>query len=425
MPAPILFSLYQAATALASLAMPWWLSHRVQRGKESALRWRERFGETKAAPTTVDVWCHAASIGETVSVLPLLREIAARGMRVVLTTGTVTSEQMVREQLPIGIVHQFAPLDFKPWVSAFLNTWQPKLALRVDSELWPTTLQALAVRQIPIVQLNARLSERAAQNWARFPAFAHDTFSRLSLVLAQSDADRRRYENLGAASCVCRGNLKMDQPDLPFSDAELSTLQSQIGRRPVWLAASIHPGEDDIIARAHSNILERFPDALVIVVPRHAERGSEIARVFASCGHHVAMRSSQTAVETTHSAYVADTMGELGLFYRLARIVFIGKTFAVGGGQNPAEAAQIGCSLLWGPDMSNFQEVADDLVAQHAANQLTMPAQLGPAVAAMLADQKKVNAMSTAGRSYVHASRGALQRVLDDLDPYLKAASIR
>jgi 3-deoxy-D-manno-octulosonic-acid transferase len=425
MPASPLLTLYQAATALASLAMPWWLQRRVGRGKESASRWRERFGETTTAANPVDVWCHAASVGEAVSVLPLLRELAARGARIVLTTGTVTSEELVRDKLPSAVIHQFAPLDYNPWVSAFLNTWQPKLALRVDSELWPTTLQALTNRHIPVVQINARLSERAAHNWTRVPIFARSIFSRLSLVLAQSEADRQRFEQLGAANSVYRGNLKLDLPDLPFDAAELSAVKYRINGRPVWLAASIHPGEDTIIARAHAAIRLRFPDALMIVVPRHAERGAQMAHTLTTYGHIVAQRSARTAIDATHTAYIADTMGELGLFYRLAPIVFIGKTFAVGGGQNPAEPAQIGCSLLWGPDMSNFTEIADDLVARRAAECVAQPEQLGPAVIDLLSNEARTTAMSTAGRDYVHASRGALQRALADLAPYLEAASIR
>jgi 3-deoxy-D-manno-octulosonic-acid transferase len=425
MPASTLLMIYQAVTALASLTMPWWLQRRVQRGKESPLRWRERFGEPTATASPVHVWCHAASVGEATSILPLLRELSAHGISVVLTTGTVTSEQLVRDQLPPDVIHQFAPLDYDPWVSAFLKTWQPKLALRVDSELWPNTLQALTTRHIPIVQINARLSERAARNWARLPMFAQSIFSRLSLVLAQSEADRQRYEQLGAAKSVYSGNLKLDLPDLPFNETELNALQSRNGARMVWLAASIHLGEDHIVARAHAEIRHRFPDALVIVVPRHAERGPEMARTFTAQGLQVAQRSGQTTLDSTHSVYMADTMGELGLFYRLAHIVFIGKTFAVGGGQNPAEAAQIGCSLLWGPDMSNFTEIADELIARGAAERLAQPEQLGPAVVALMANQAKATAMSAAARNYIHASRGAMQRVLGDLAPYLKAASIR
>jgi len=421
---PLLLSLYFAATSLAPVLMPSWLRRRIARDKEDPVRWRERFGQTSAPKQdTPTIWCHAASVGETNSILPLLTELSGRGHHVVLTTGTVTSERLVRGKLPPRVLHQFAPLDHGPWVERFLGHWDVRLALRVDSELWPNTILTLARREIPIIQVNARLSAKAARNWAKVSA--HDIFSNLTLVLAQSEADRARYAALGAPNTTARGNLKLAQPDLPYDPRELNALKATINGRAVWLAASIHPGEDRIAAQAHHDILKHQSDALLIVVPRHAERGTEMAATFRAQNLTVAHRSTGAAISPQTQVYLADTMGELGLFYRLSPVAFIGKSFMVGGGQNPAEAAQLGCALVWGPDMSNFAEISADLIAKGAALGLSGPGQLGRNITTLLSEPTRAAEMAAAGRAYIEESRGALGRVLDDLAPYLDRALLR
>jgi 3-deoxy-D-manno-octulosonic-acid transferase len=416
---PLLLTLYKAATTLAAPLMPWWLQRRIARAKEDSSRWRERFGETNAPkPARPTIWLHAASVGETNSILPLLNDLAARGHHLVLTTGTATSEQLVRGKLPSNVVHQFAPLDHGPWVERFLDHWTPKLALRVDSELWPNTILALAARDIPIVQVNARLSAKAANNWAKISPDV--LFSKFALVLAQSDDDRARYAALGAPNTAMRGNLKLDQPDLAHDPRALDDLKAQIGDRPVWLAASIHPGEDLIVGAAQ----RAMPNALLIVVPRHTDRGAEMSEALRTQGLGVARRSKGEAITSGTQVYMADTMGELGLFYRVCRVVFMGKSFTVGGGQNPAEAAQLGCALLWGPDMSNFTEIARDLTARGAALEVRQPERLGEAIGNLLSDPARAGVMGDTGRAFVRESHGTLARVLADLAPYLDRVTL-
>jgi 3-deoxy-D-manno-octulosonic-acid transferase len=426
MDVPFLLRLYALTTAAAAIAMPLWLRRRISIGKESPTRWRERYGETLTAkPSSPIIWCHAASVGETASVLPLVKALAARGHAILLTTGTVSSEQLVREQLPKGVVHQFAPLDHRPWIGRFLDHWQPKLALRVDSDLWPNTIGMLRQRRIPIIQINARISDAAAQRWARVPKTAQSLFSSLDLVLAQSEGDRARYALLGAKQAFARGNLKLSQPELPYDPRELAKLSEAVNARPIWLAASIHPGEDRIVGAAHRSLQSQHSNPLLIVVPRHPERAPEMATNLHAQGLTVARRSKSEPMTSDTNVYLADTMGELGLFYRLSKIVFIGKSFAVGGGQNPAEAAQLGCALMWGPDMSNFTEIAADLKAQGAAMEISEPCQLGDAVSTLLSDGAQVVSMTNAGQRFISASRRTLDQILDDLAPYLKQAVIR
>lgn len=426
MPAPILLSCYAAATHIAAPMVPFWLRRRVARGKELPQRWRERLGETtEPRPKGPTIWCHAASVGETKSALPLVNELAARGYSLVLTTGTVTSEQVVRGQLQAGVVHQFAPLDHGPWVDKFLKHWMPSLALRIDSELWPNTIYALTRGNIPIVQVNARLSAKAAHGWQLHKSTSAWLFSQISLVLAQSSQDRVRYAELGAANSLFVGNLKLAQPELAFDQKRYHEFRGIIGDRRTWLAASIHPGENQIIGTIHQNLLKQNPHVLLIVVPRHPDRAAEMAAQWHVAGLNVARRSLSQNITPTTQIYLADTMGELGLFYRLSRIVFIGKTLAVGGGQNPVEPAQLGCALVWGSDMSNFAEIAAELESNGCAQKVSDMKGLEHTISKLLADDELTSKMGNAAKSYVAASSGALDRVLDHIAPYLKAAPIR
>jgi 3-deoxy-D-manno-octulosonic-acid transferase len=422
----LLFSAYRLATELAAPLMPLWLQWRARQGKEWPARLRERFGETDAPrPEGALIWCHAASVGETTSVLPLVASLSAKGFAVVLTTGTVTSAKLAEGRLPHNVIHQVAPHDHTPWINRFLDHWGPGLALRVDSEIWPNTLYALHARRIPVVQINARMSAKAFDSWSIFPGFMTAVFGLIDLASAQSEEDRLHYEKLGVGKAVLSGNLKLAQEPLPYDAGNLATLKAQAGNRPAWTAASIHPGEDVIVGRAHQAVKATHPNALLYIVPRHPERGAEMARNLRTLGLNVAQRSAGESVQNTTDIYVADTMGELGLFYRLSPVALVGKSFAVGGGQNPAEPAQLGRALLWGPDMSNFTELAAALEATGAAWRVTVASALGPAVSKLLTDATLAADMGAKGQRHVAANAGALNRTLDLLAPYLNRLQIR
>ncbi|MBL8645400.1 MAG: 3-deoxy-D-manno-octulosonic acid transferase [Rhodospirillaceae bacterium] len=313
----LMLGFYRFATALAAPAMPVLLRQRIARGKEDQDRWRERFGETATPrPAGPLIWCHAASVGETSSVLPLITALADKGFTVLLTTGTVTSARMTQGRLPLRALHQYAPHDHAAWVARFLDHWRPGLALRVDSEIWPNTITLLRQRGVPIVQVNARMSEKAFDGWSIFPSLMTEVFAAFDLVCAQSDTDRAHFEKLGARKAVTSGNLKLAQPPLPCDAGALQESQTQAGNRPTWTAASIHPGEDIIVGRAHLAVKAQRPGALLYVVPRHAERGSEMTATLRGLGLKVAQRSAGDAITANTDVYMADTMGELGLFYR-------------------------------------------------------------------------------------------------------------
>ena len=416
--------LYRVLTDLAGLPLGGWLNARARRGKEIPARLPERRGVTAVPrPFGKLVWLHGASVGEALSLLPLITEVRAAGWQALLTTGTVTSAALMAERLPAGSIHQFVPLDRTAWVRRFLDHWRPDLVLWTESDLWPNTLMEIGRRRVPLVLLNARLSDKAARGWQRWPGFARDVMTPFTLVLAQSDVDAQRFRGLGAANVRAQGNLKLAAPPLPFDAALLASLRAEIKGRPVWLAASIHPGEDAIVAEVARTLAPRFPGLLTLIVPRHAEKGRAMAQVMTDL--RSALRSETKAIAADVDVYVAETMGEIGLFFRLSEIVFMGKSLAVGGGQNPAEPALIGCALVLGSDMSNFREMTAELLRTGAAVEVSDTARLAEAVGALLEDADRRTGMISAGQGVMRHHANAVKDTLAALAPYLAAPKIQ
>lgn len=410
---------YQFLTTVAGPFLVLWLRYRAHRGKEIPARLPERFGIARVPrPDGRLAWFHAASVGESQSLLPLIRAVAERGWHVLVTTGTVTSASLLAERLSQNAIHQFIPLDRTAWVRRFLSHWRPDLVLWTESELWPNMLSALARQRIPTVLVNGRLSDRAFKGWRRWPSLARDCMNAFSLILAQSAMDRDRFAALGAREAHVVGNLKYAAAPLPADETVYAALRDQIGGRPHWLAASIHPGEDVIVAETHRQLKIAYPNLLTIVVPRHPPKAADMATQMK--GLNVVLRSSAATLSPQTDVYIADTMGELGLFYRLCDIVFVGKSLAVGGGQNPAEPAQIGCALIWGPDMSNFRDMTAELLAADAAETVANGAGLSQAVDTLLANPEKRGARVEAGRKVVSHHAAALDETLHSIAPYLE-----
>jgi 3-deoxy-D-manno-octulosonic-acid transferase len=397
---------------------------RKARGKEHPTRSRERFGRPSAArPAGPLVWVHAASVGETAAVLPLVERLAERGIAVVLTTGTVTSAKIAAERLPAGAVHQFAPLDVVPYLRRFLDHWRPDAAFFVESELWPVALGETAARGIPRIIVNGRLSERSLAGWRRVPRTAAAVFGRISLCLAQSDEDAERFARLGIADVRVAGNLKADVAPPPADAAALAALRAAVGDRPRWVAASTHPGEEAVVAAAHAALTAGRPGLLTVIVPRHPSRGSAVAAAVAATGARVALRSRGDAIGPDVGVYVADTIGELGLFYRLAPIAFVGGSIAVRGGQNPIEPVRLGAAVLAGPRVENFRALYADLEAAGGMVGVRDTAGLAAAVGRLLDDPAAAARQAAAAAAVADAHAGALGRTLAVLEPILARLS--
>ncbi len=384
-------------TTLASPAIRAMLRRRVARGKEIGDRLPEREGiDATRRPDGRLLWLHAASVGESQSVLPLLERLVQQpDLTVLMTTGTVTSAALLAAQLPrFGpgrVLHRFVPLDVPRWAARFLDHWRPDAAAFVESELWPNLLAACGRRGIPTMLLNARMSARSLRGWQRAPGFARRLVGGFDRVHPQSDADGERLLALGARALEPAGNLKLAAPPLPADPAVLAALRAAIGTRPVWLAASTHPGEEDIAVAVHHALAPRHPGLLTIIAPRHPDRGPALAAAYA------APRRAAGEGPPPGGIWVADTMGELGLLYRLAPAVFVGRSLAgQQGGQNPLEPARLGCAVAVGPSTANFADVTRRL---HDAGGLVVVADtvaLTAWVAAMMGDTAACRAQGAA-----------------------------
>ncbi len=417
---PATLRAYRLLSVVATPLAPLLLARRLSRGKEHRARLAERRGESSIArPPGPVVWVHGASVGELTSALPLVERVRARGFNVLVTTGTVTSAGLAEQRLTRGAVHQFVPLDSPRFVRRFIRHWQPDLALFVESDLWPNLMLEAADEGVPLILVNGRLSESSFRRWRRFPRTIANLLLRLDLCLARTSSDGARYEELGAPRVVTTGNLKLDVPPPPTDTDALATLQKVMRDRPVIAAASTHNGEEAMIIDAHKRLRGRFPGLLTIVAPRHPERGPGIADLAKSAGVTSALRSLREKPERTTAIYIADTMGELGLIYRLAPIVFIGGSLVPHGGQNPIEAAKLGAAILHGPQIGNFEEIYAVLDAANGARQIRNVDELTDRIAAWLSDPAARAKVADAGRQTVESLGGALERTMRALDPYL------
>jgi 3-deoxy-D-manno-octulosonic-acid transferase len=414
--------LYGVMTTLAGPLVTAYLRRRRAHGKEDPARFGERFGTPGLArPPGRLIWLHAASVGESQSMLPLLERLHLErpDCRLLVTTGTVTSARLMANRLPETVIHQYVPVDRTGNINRFLDHWSPDLAIWVESELWPNLLRLSRKRGIPTLLINARLSDRSFLRWRRAPWLIGPLLDGFKACLAQTVDDAERLRRLGAANVTCVGNLKVAAEPLPADGGMLQRLNALFAVRPVWLAASTHPGEEDIAAEVHSIVAGSEPGLLTVIVPRHPDRGAAIARRIGGLGLNVARRGANQSPTAEIDIYVADTLGELGLFYRLVDVVFIGGSLAAHGGHNPLEAARLDCALLFGPHMENFADIANHLTEGGGAAQVTETAALAEAVAALLADPAARRAMAGRALALGDNNGDVVERVFTAIAPWL------
>lgn len=413
---------YQQIGDTAGPMIERYLARRLDQGKEDAARLAERKGvASRSRPAGTLVWLHAASVGEATSALALMGALlAARpGITLLVTTGTVTSAALLAGRLPDRAIHQYVPVDRRAWVGRFLNHWRPDLALWVESELWPTLIVETDRRGIPMVLVNARMSQRSARRWRLLPGFARSVLSRFDLCLARSIEQAERFRRLGAPTVRVPGNLKFAAAPLPADPQALAELRAMIGDRPHWLAASTHEGEESAAIAAHRQAAAKHPDLLTIIVPRHPKRGAEVAALAADAGLRVARRVLGQAPTPETDLYVADTLGEMGLFMAVGGIVFVGGSLVDKGGHNPLEPAHFDCAILHGPDMRNNAEMAEALAADNAALPVADAEALAIALAMLLDDPAERQRLAQAARQVADSNAGVLDRVMAELANFL------
>jgi 3-deoxy-D-manno-octulosonic-acid transferase len=425
-PMPMTLSAYRIITAAGTALAPHLLQWRLARGKENPDRLAERRGEPSAvrAPGPL-VWVHGASVGEFVAVLPLVERIGARGFTVLMTTGTVTSAELAKKRLPPGALHQFIPLDMPSFIKRFLDYWHPDLALFVESDLWPNIILSVSARQIPMILVNGRMSEHSYGRWRHFPKTIEALLRKFDLCLVRSANDAERFRTLGAPRIGITGNLKFDVPALPVDGRKLAALNDATKGRVVVVAASTHPGEENVIIDVHHRLKITCPDLLTIIAPRHPQRGPAIAEIAAAARLRPAQRSRGAPPAADIDIYIFDTLGELGLIYQLAPIVFMGGSLIRHGGQNPIEAIKLGAAILHGPHVANFGEIYEELDRTGAAALVADADELTLQISAWIKNDAAREGIAARARQYVDKLGGALDLTVSALEPYFMQLRIQ
>jgi len=425
--------LYRLLGLILAPIIPFYLSKRVAKGKEDPARRQERYGYASLErPKGPLIWLHGASVGEAVSVLPIIESLCTQGFEVLMTTGTVTSASIMAKRLPAKARHQYLPLDRSPFVKRFLEHWKPDLALLIESEVWPELITQTYRRNIPMALLNGRMSAKSFRRWKQMGVITQPLLQSFSLCLAQSPQDAEHFKQLGLANVAETGNLKFAAPPLPVDAQDLAHMQAIVKERPLWLAASTHPGEEDLIAQAHLRTKQILAEdsiggeqntssiaVLTIIVPRHPERGPDIQALLQSHGHQVALRSQQETPGEECDFYIADTIGEMGLWYRLARIVYMGGSLVPHGGQNPLEPARLKAALLSGPHMFNFAAIEALMQTRQACHIVETPERLGEEVAELLLDPAKQQQAAQAAFDIAQSQQESLTHTLEALSAFL------
>jgi len=418
---------YRIIGAMVTPVVPFYLAVRALRGKEEWRRLRERLGRVLTSikrPSGPLVWMHAASVGETMALAPIIEHILAQQIHIVLTTGTCASAQLVKTHFDTRLIHQYAPLDLSGPLRRFLNFWRPDLAIVCESEIWPRRIEMLSARRIPQLVLNAHLSTRSFKNWKKYPALAQAIFSKFDCVLCQEQQDFDHYHDLGTRKCAICGNMKADVI-LPGNRQEIERYLQALGNRSRWAAISTHEGEELMAAKVHRLLRKRYPDLVTLIVPRHIERADAIAHELNRSGLRVVRKSLRELPQPDTDILLGDTIGEMGFYLKLTEIAFVGKSMMdkstpQGGGHNPLEPALTGVAILSGPNIENFKTTYQQLLqnqAAHLVNDITM---LAGYVHHLLERPAIRQKMIEQGRLTAHAMSGATLRSIETIEPFLK-----
>ncbi|RCL03587.1 MAG: 3-deoxy-D-manno-octulosonic-acid transferase [Candidatus Tokpelaia sp. JSC161] len=390
------------------------------RGKEDTKRYSERMGwPSQTRPKGPLIWFHAVSVGETMAIVPLIEAILESHISVLLTTGTVAASQLVGKLFAQRLIHQYAPIDFLVVIRRFLDYWKPDMMFACESEIWPIRIDELAYRSVPQILLNARISDNSFERWKRYAFCANEIFSKLTIVICQSDGDAKRYKFLGAQNVSISGNLKGDAVFPSYLSRDFERYREAIASRPTWAAISTHDGEELIAAQVHTILRKRYPDLLTIIVPRHISRITQLSKKLANKNYSFVRKSLNEFPTLGTDILIGDTIGDMRLYLGLTKIAFIGKSLMGEGGHNPLESAILGSAILSGPNIGNFKEIYKELMKDKAVFFVDDSMMLARSVSYLLERADVRREMIESARRTALRLSGGLKCTFDILKPFL------
>lgn len=415
--------IYNALIAiLYPIVIKGYINKRLHKGKEDKDRFNERIGRPKLKrPEGKLVWLHGASVGESISMLPLIQKIldTYHDAHVMVTTGTVTSADVMSKRLPERAFHQYIPIDNPFFTTRFIKHWQPDVALWFESELWPAMLSSIKRKNIPLILINGRISNKSFKRWQQFDFICKELLSCFSLCLGQSEEDAYRLQVLGAQNTMCLGNLKYAGLPLPIDEEKRNEILKQIGNRTFWLASSTHNDEEIRIAKVHKRLKTKFPDLLTIIAPRHPQRGEEIKTSIEKIELNVALRSQNEPITSKTDIYIANTIGEMGLWYDIAKLVFIGGSLVPHGGQNFMEPSRVRDAVIVGPHMHNFTDAMNRAKKADGIIQVTDTEELGEMVEQLLENKELLEAKSSLAYNWASSEAKVLDGIMDKVKGFI------
>ena len=400
------------------------LEARLKAGKEDPNRINERRGQSpNIRPEGEVIWFHAASVGESIALLGLIENIVEERplTNILITTGTTASANLINTRLPKKTIHQYVPLDVGKFVCNFLDHWRPNLAVFTESELWPCLIATTHARKVPLILINARISRKSFSKWKWLKGLVSSILSKFDIILCQDENTAKFIRKLSKSKIDPKvvGSLKESAPPLPFSEEDRSVISNQIGSRPIWLAASTHEREELMMAEAHEYARRFSRRLLLIIVPRHPNRGKKICSDLRNLGWQVSLRSGGEKINNYTEIYIADTFGEMGLWYRISSISFLGGSMTEVGGHNPFEPATLGSAILHGPHVWSAAEAYEELGKVKASLQVKNPEELSQAIVDLLNPDTNASMAKSAwdlSSKEAEASSQALKEIFKVLD---------
>ena len=370
------------------------------------------------------IWIHAVSVGEVQAAAPLVRQISQRfpDRQILITTVTPTGAAHVASLFGDSVAHSYIPFELPPAVNRFFGNVKPELALIMETEIWPNLYRGCGIRDIPLILVSARISPRSLDGYRRFLPLFRETLSHGIIIAAQSKADADRFRSLGASTVRTWviGNIKFDIELDEKLAGDGRTLRAELfGERPIWIAASTHDDEEQQVLTAHAQLRAKYPDLLLILVPRHPQRFSDVRKLVEQHEFQFVSRTDETRCDATTEVFLLDTMGELPLFYAASDIAFVGGSLVPIGGHNLLEPAALGLPVISGPNVFNAQEIADMFVDKGACEIVHDPAELASSIDELIADADVAKAMGERGRDIVQSNRGSLAKLLGLLEPLI------